>query len=296
MMSYWKRVDERLIKRGMLIMDLDFLRNYQDELIGMNRKKRGRPYRIAESYVRFLAVIRHLFSIGYRQLEGLTRSLERVFPILPVIDYSWIRRRIVRLGEGLVRYDLRSVKDPVVIVLDSTGVKVCRSGSWLERRCSRRRGYLKIHFAIDARTGEIVCFERTTDRVHDSEVAKRMVDRSMEAGNVITVIGDGAYDSIGFIRHLERKGIEPIIRPRRNARTDRGPPSRRSAARMIRYYGYRIWSKMVGYGRRWMAEAAISRFKALFGEHLLSRKPRWMDSELTIKAFIYNMLLSAVTT
>jgi len=90
----------------------------------------------------------------------------------------------------------------------------------------------------------------------------------------------------------ERKGIEPIIRPRRNARTDRGPPSRRSAARMIRYYGYRLWSKMVGYGRRWMAETAISRFKALFGEHLLFRKPRWMDSELTIKAFIYNMLLN----
>jgi hypothetical protein len=59
MMSYWKRVDEGLIKSGMLIMDLNFLRNYRDELIRMNRKKRGRPYRIAESYVMFLAVIRH---------------------------------------------------------------------------------------------------------------------------------------------------------------------------------------------------------------------------------------------
>jgi hypothetical protein len=153
-----------------------------------------------------------------------------------------------------------------------------------------------MHFAIDARTGKIVYFERTTDRVHDSEVAKRMVDRSMKAGNVIKVIGDGAYDSIGFIRHLERKGIEPIIRPRRNARTDGGPPSRRSAARMIRDYGYRAWSRIVGYGGRWMAETAISRFKALFGEHPPSRKPRWMDSELTIKALIHNMLLSAVTT
>jgi hypothetical protein len=47
---------------------------------------------------------------------------------------------------------------------------------------------------------------------------------------------------------------------------------------------------MVRCGRRWMAETAISRFKALFGEHLLSRKPRWMDSELASKAFIYNML------
>jgi hypothetical protein len=35
---------------------------------------------------------------------------------------------------------------------------------------------------------------------------------------------------------------------------------------------------MVGYGRRLMAEAAISRFKALFGELLLSRKPGWTQS------------------
>jgi hypothetical protein len=54
------------------------------------------------------------------------------------------------------------------------------------------------------RQDRIVYFERTTDRVHDSEVAKRMVDRSMEAGNVITVIGDGAYESIGFISREER--------------------------------------------------------------------------------------------
>ena len=129
MMSCWKRVDERLISVACSLWILDFLRNHQDELIGMNRKKRGRPYRIAESYVRFLAVIRYLFSLGYKQLEGLTRSLERVFPILSAIDYSWIRRRIVRLGGDLVSYDLRSVKGPVVIVLASTGVKVCRSGS-----------------------------------------------------------------------------------------------------------------------------------------------------------------------
>jgi hypothetical protein len=31
-----------------------------------------------------------------------------------------------------------------------------------------------------------------------------MIDRSMEAGNVITVIGDGACDSIGFISREER--------------------------------------------------------------------------------------------
>jgi hypothetical protein len=60
MMSYWKRVDERLIKRGMLIMDLDFVRGYRDELVRMNRRKRGRPYRIAESYVNQISLLPRL--------------------------------------------------------------------------------------------------------------------------------------------------------------------------------------------------------------------------------------------
>jgi hypothetical protein len=41
MMSYWKRVDERLIKRGMLIMDLDFVRGYRDELVRMTGGRGG---------------------------------------------------------------------------------------------------------------------------------------------------------------------------------------------------------------------------------------------------------------
>jgi hypothetical protein len=193
MMSYWKRVDERLIKRGMLIMDLDFVRGYRDELVRMNWRKRGEALQDS----RELRQVPRRYQISLLpRLQAARGSHQIPREDLPVIDYSWIRRRIVLLGEDLVSYNMRSIDGPVVIVLDSTGVKVCRSGSWLERRYSRRRGYLKIHFAIDARTGEIVYFERTTDRVHDSEAAKRMVDRSMEAGNVIKVIGDGAYDSI----------------------------------------------------------------------------------------------------
>jgi hypothetical protein len=57
----------------------------------MDRKKRGRPFRIADSYIMFLAVKRYVFSIDFRQLEGFTRSLQKMFPVLTAIDYSWIR-------------------------------------------------------------------------------------------------------------------------------------------------------------------------------------------------------------
>ena len=61
----------------MLIMDLGFVESYNVELGRMNNGKKGRPYKISESYIRFLAIIKYIFSIGFRQLEGFTISLSR---------------------------------------------------------------------------------------------------------------------------------------------------------------------------------------------------------------------------
>ena len=58
MTSYWRRVDERLIRRGEIILDLRFVRGYADELRDMNDGKRGRPYKITNSFIIFLAVFR----------------------------------------------------------------------------------------------------------------------------------------------------------------------------------------------------------------------------------------------
>ena len=127
----------------------------------MNDGKRCRPYRITDSFIIFLAFFRY---IGFRQLEGFTISLRKMFPILPSIDYSWVRRRILRLGIDLSPLKaLRESGEPVVIVLDSTGVKACRAGSWLERR------YVKVHLSVDERTGGILDIKVSRDdrRVHE---------------------------------------------------------------------------------------------------------------------------------
>jgi hypothetical protein len=80
MMSYWKRVDERLIKRGMLIMDLDFVRGYRDELVRMNRRERGRPYRIAESYVMLSDISSPSVTASLRVSPDPLRGSSRFFP------------------------------------------------------------------------------------------------------------------------------------------------------------------------------------------------------------------------
>ena len=43
---YWRVVDERLIRRGELLLSLDFLESYDLELSVLNCGKVGRPYRV----------------------------------------------------------------------------------------------------------------------------------------------------------------------------------------------------------------------------------------------------------
>ena len=113
----WKYDDERLIKRDELLLSLDFLKGYEFKLKSMNDCKVGRPFKIPDGYIVFLVVVRYLFSMPYRQLEGFTRALSRLIPRFPSADYSWVRRRILRLDlspyESLNGYD-----DPIVIAVD----------------------------------------------------------------------------------------------------------------------------------------------------------------------------------
>jgi hypothetical protein len=87
-------------------------------------------------------------------------------------------------------------------------------------------------------------------------------------------------------------GVGPIIRPRANARTDRGPPERRASAAILKMFGGRRWSMFMGYGRRWAVETAFSTYKRLYGEHTMSRNIENIERELKAKAYIYNTLIN----
>jgi transposase len=69
---------------------------------------------------------------------------------------------------------------------------------------------------------------------------------------------DGAYDSSKNYALLRGMNIKSIIKPRRNARVDRGPPERRNSAMILKTLGEKAWSRAKGYGRRWSAETEFS--------------------------------------
>lgn len=286
----WKDVDERLIRRGELLLSLDFLEGYDRELEGMNRGKEGRPFTLTNSYTRFLGVVRYLFLMPYRQLEGFTIALHRLVPRLPSGDYSGLRRRILDLDLSPYR-ELRDSREPICIAVDSTGIRVHRAGGWIERLQGKKR-YVKLHFAVNVETREVIALEVSTDDTHDSKALPRLLDEAERHVEVYEMLGDGAYDRSEVYEDLERRGIEAAIKPRRDSRPDTPSEARRRAVRLYQRLGHRGWARHKGYGRRWSVETAYSTFKGAFGEFCMAKTLENIAKELVAKATIYNMLVN----
>ena len=102
--------------------------------------------------------------------------------------------------------------------------------------------------------------EVSTDDMHDVKALPGLVEEAGRNVRVAKLIGDGAYDSGEVYDLLEVKGVEPVIKPRRNARLGAGSPARRRAVSQIRELGYEAWAKLTGYGRRWSVETSYSTF------------------------------------
>ena len=115
---------------------MESLQGWQEELQEMNLGKNGRPFRYPHSLILFLGILRVVFSLLCRQLEGLARRLGKLISI-PAPNYSTLPLRIPKLDLDL-GYE---PKEEVVIAIDGTGIKVTSRGEWMRKK---RKGYIKI--------------------------------------------------------------------------------------------------------------------------------------------------------
>ncbi len=124
------------------------------------------------------------------------------------------------------------------IAIDSTGVKVEQAGGWIERKHGKKKHYVKLNFAVRVDTHEVVAMEVTTDDTHDVKALPGLVEGSGRNVRVSRVYGDPAYDSSAVYALLEGLGVEVVVKPKGNARVDRGHAGRRRAVGLIRALGY----------------------------------------------------------
>lgn len=283
----WKGYNEALVKRGLILLDLDFVANWTRELKAMNERKEGAKYRYPESFIKLLAVV-HAYVLPYRQLEGFMRALSQHVDGLKAPDYTTIWWRVAKMNIDIAK-NVELDKD-VTIAVDSTGIKVSNRGEWIRKVWKVKRGFIKVHIAVDTKTKQILAIEVTKENVGDGKMLGRLVESSGRKGNVRRVLADGAYDSKNNFRMLASNNIEAVIRVRKNASLKGGGCMPRKFA-VLEQLGNDGWRHEKGYGYRWMAESAFSSLKRIFGEYITSVRWKNIVNELLLKASIYNLFM-----
>lgn len=301
----WKKINNRLVRQGTILIDLRCLEGWKAELSGMNACKEGAKFRYPNSVINYAGVLHCLLGLGFRQVEGF---LSRVLSATrrPVPEYSTLNRRFNKLP---VEFRARAKKkgEPFWIAIDASGMAVTNRGEWMRKihrkgRIEECRGFLKIHVAVDVHTKEVVAMEVTTDKIGDNRMLPSLVAGSVASTGRAAdrLFGDGSFDTEENFEELVAMGIEPVIRIDRNAITTpppdtfrqrrRGEPLRRKHARE-QLADYDKWRKERRYGLRWMAESFFSVFKRRYGEHATAKKFGNMQHEMLFKAALYNLLL-----
>lgn len=285
---------DKYVRRGLFLFDFSFLEGWPKELKRMNRGKVGTPFTFPESFIEFLQSIRCCGRLPSRLVEGFVLSLRASVPI-PGIDHASICRRVSRLARE--PFKNLHFKKPLEIAIDSTGLHMGKRGEWLAKKHGRKKGfYLKVHWAVDTRTGKVIELSVSKDDRHDSREFNKLLKGALKRGEVVKLYGDGAYDSAKHFKKCRDLGITPAIKTRKNAVIKRKPPpeqrTRNKFVRMVKEKGYDYWKELMNYGKRWAVETAYSVFKRIFGEELLARTWEGMVREVGFKTMLYNRMLS----
>jgi hypothetical protein len=288
---HWPSYNQSLVRRGEILFSYDFLDSWDPELERMNKNKEGKPYLYPDFFILAIGYIRTYLHLPYRQTEGIIKATGKSLPNHPC--YEQICKRINKLNINDSNKEIVESKD-IVIAIDSTGIKTANRGQWLRDKWSaKKKGYLKIHVAVNTKTKEILALEVTDEKVHDGKVMCKLVDHILKqnnaAVNIKTVLADGAYDNNENFKCLQMKRILPAIKARKNSIIS--PKNNKMRNREVKSQTKDLlkWKKKRGYGERWMAETAFSSIKRMLGEYVSATRFQNMVKEMMVKVSMYNL-------
>ncbi|WP_192360797.1 IS5 family transposase, partial [Mesorhizobium mediterraneum] len=127
------------------------------------RKTRGGQPRYSDLAIETVLTLGCVFGLRLRQSEGLMVSLLALMDLdLPVPDHTTLSRR-AQTSEPSSSRQRHPEDGSLHVLIDSTGLKVFGAGEWLEDKhgARSRRGWRKLHLAVDADNGEIIAHSLT---------------------------------------------------------------------------------------------------------------------------------------
>jgi hypothetical protein len=136
-----------------------------------------------------------VFRLAYRQAEGLIGSVVSLLGLaLFVPDHTTLSRCAATLEVPRPQRSSGGEAEPMHLLVDSTGLKLCGAGEWLVEKhgTRRRRSWKKLHLGVDAATGRIVAAALTGREVDDGAHVGPLLDQV--SGTLVSLTGDGGYD------------------------------------------------------------------------------------------------------
>ena len=301
----WSLYNQSLVKIGEILLGFDVINNWDSELKEMNKDKVGEPFHYPNTFLLLLGYAKVYFHLPYRQTEGITQAHAKG-KVSSIPNYTTINRRINRLNIKIENAtDSKEFKDEyIIIAIDSTGIKVTNRGQWMADKWKiRKKGYLKIHIAVNVKTKKILSIKVTDEQVHDSKALPGLVDEALKSDNITTaaataaaigkLFADGAYEGNDIFRYLGDNGILPCIKVRKNAKINwKKSNILRNLSVLAQKNDLQKWKDSVSYGQRWIVETVFSCIKRRFGEYVYSIKLKNLIQEMMLKASLYNKLIS----
>jgi len=296
----WKNYEAKAVMRGklMLCISPDIARSWYVNYDEQTKRSSGGQQKYTDRCLEDVLVLKYLFGIAYRSLEGLLQGLLALAGLseLPAPDRSTINYRANRKSFKLPR--LTNPKAGYVVSIDSTGLKIHGQGEWNRKKHKQKdtTNWVKMHIAIDNESMQILAVEATANDVQDPEVFDNLINNLPQVPD--KVMGDGAYDTFAAYKRAEQDGFNLIAPPRDNAVVHEQSKlthvqTRNQHVEYIKEKGIYAWANKNDYWQRNRVETTMSRYVTTFGDRMSARNVQAQENEIAIKCHILNIFMAA---
>ncbi len=290
----WREYDASLRQRGSLTVW------FTEEAIAAwqatPRTTRGGQRHYSPLAILTGLTLRTVFHLALRQTEGLIGSILRLLGLdLAVPDHTTLSRRAETLDVPRPRSS--NGAEPVHLLVDSTGLKLCGAGEWLLEKhgTKTRRSWRKLHLGVDADTGQIHAGLLTNHDSDDGAQVGPLLDQV--EGPLASFTGDGAYDQDNVTAAIAARHLDAtiIVPPRSSAVSsdlaETAPTQRDQHLQHIAEHGRTAWQKASRYNLRARVETAMSRYKRVIGDGLRSHTDERRATEVNVAVHVLNHML-----
>src|SRR3989344_6813810 len=204
----WPMTNEQLVKIGEYMLDLDWVESWDDELVLMNARKVGAPFKFPKSLIELQSVW-HAKSFPFRAIEGITRDLCKIGQLPDYNNYSTVNRRMNQLDYSLALPKSESI----AVFSDGTGLQAVAGGEYLREKYGKKnRRWVQIIILGDPVTKEPVSYEVNIIQESEPDSTLHQAEKLLGQGvSIVSLGGDGAMDKMTLWDFLQKQGIAPII-------------------------------------------------------------------------------------